>query len=328
MERLGVSSCSVLVTGGSGFVGGGLLRYLSAQGGYQLNAALRQEYQDLPAGVQCHQVTGLSPSTDWSQALAGVEVVVHAAARVHVMHEQAQDPLAEFRLANVEGTLQLARQALAAGVRRFIFISSIKVNGETTVPDQPFSADDQPAPQDPYGISKWEAELALRDLLSDSAMELVIIRPVLIYGPGVKANFLSLMRVVERGIPLPLARVSSRRSLLGLDNLLDLIHICMNHPAASNQTFLASDGQDVTLPELLRHIAGAMSKPCRLIPVPVGLMSITAKLLGRGATAQRLLSCLQVDIVKNKQLLQWSPPVRLEQSIRKTVKAYLELSKR
>lgn len=328
MECLGVSSCNVLVTGGSGFVGGGLLHYLSAQGGYQLHAPLRGKRHVLPADVQCHQVAGLTPTGDWSQALAGVEVVVHAAARVHVMHEQAHDPLTEFRLTNVEGTLQLARQALAAGVRRFIYISSIKVNGETTAPGQPFRADDNPAPQDPYGISKWEAELALRDLLSGSAMELVIIRPVLIYGPGVKANFMSLLRVVERGVPLPLARVTSRRSLLSLDNLFDLIRICLDHPAAANQTFLASDGQDVTLPELLRHIARAMSKPCRLIPVPVGLMHIFAKLLGRGATAQRVLSSLQVDIAKNQQLLQWSPAVSLEQGVSKTVLAYLESSKR
>ncbi|WP_410017129.1 UDP-glucose 4-epimerase family protein [Pseudomonas sp. 5P_3.1_Bac2] len=317
----------MLVTGASGFVGGSLLRYLSAQGGYRLHAALRKECPDLPADVRCHQVEGLAPTTDWSQALAGVEVVVHSAARVHVMQEQEQDPLAEYRLANVAGTVQLARQALAAGVRRFIYISSVKVNGEFTESGRAFTAEDTPAPQDPYGVSKWEAELALRELLSGSSMELVIIRPVLIYGPGVKANFLSLLRVVERGVPLPFARVTQRRSLVGIDNLLDLIKLCFDHPAAVGQIFLASDGQDVSLPELLRHIAHAMDKPCRLLPVPLSFMRAGAKILGRGAMAQRLLSSLQVDIRKNQQMLQWTAPVSLEQGVIKTVQAYLEASK-
>jgi len=260
--------------------------------------------------------------------LIDVEVVVHAAARVHVMNEEATDPMAAFRLVNVEATLNLARQAADAGVRRFIFISSIKVNGEGTEPGAAFTADDLPAPVDPYGVSKFEAEMGLRYLAESVPMEIVIIRPVLVYGPGVKANFLNMIRWLQRGLPLPLGAIDNKRSLVSLDNLIDLIVTCFDHPLAANQTFLVSDGEDVSTTQLLCKIGRALGQRVFLLPVPVGLMSCVARLLGKGAIAQRLFGSLQVDIEKNKRLLGWTPPVTLDRGLSAAVQPFLESRKR
>ncbi|AZD30984.1 UDP-glucose 4-epimerase [Pseudomonas chlororaphis] len=251
-------------------------------------------------------------------------MVIHVAARVHVMHDTLTDPLAAFREVNVEGTLNLARQAVEAGVKRFIFISSIKVNGEQTSSGAPYTADDMPAPVDPYGISKLEAEQGLLALAADTGMEVVIIRPVLVYGPGVKANFLSMMRWLYRGVPLPFGAVQNRRSLVALDNLVDLIVTCIDHPAAANQRFLASDGEDVSTTDLLRKLAFALGKPAHLIRVPVWLMSTVATFLGRRALSQRLFGSLQVDITKNQQLLGWTPPVSLDDALGLTAQYFLD----
>lgn len=263
----------------------------------------------------------LDTNSDWSALLQGVDVVVHAAARVHVMRDTAPDPLRAFRAVNVDGSLHLARQAAAAGVRRFIFISSIKVNGEMSSLGQPFTALDVPAAQDHYGVSKAEAEAGLRQLAAETGMEVTIIRPPLVYGPGVKANFLSLMRWVARGIPLPLGAIhDNRRSLVALDNLVDLIVTCIDHPAAANQTFLASDGEDLSTTALLRRLAGAMEVPSRLIPVPVSMLEWGAAIVGKRAMIQRLCSSLQVDVEPTLTRLGWTPPISVDEGLHRAAR--------
>ena len=312
----------ILLSGGSGFVGRAVWGALKIHGSVRL--ALRgpsaAEFTD---GAEAVRVS-LSPDQDWSSALVGVSVVIHCAARVHVMNEEATDPLAEFRRVNVEGTLCLARQAATAGVRRFLFVSSIKVNGESSQLGHPFTADQPSAPGDPYGVSKCEAEDSLRALSQDSGMEVVIIRPPLVYGPGVKANFLAMMRWLWRGIPLPLGGITeNRRSLVFLENLVDLIITCIDHPAAANQTFLVSDDEDLLTAALLRRMAAALGRPARLIPVPVGLITLGAKMIWRPSIAQRLCGSLQVDIGKTKELLGWSPPVSVDEGLRRTAEHWL-----
>ncbi len=320
-------SMAFLVTGGSGFLGRALIDRLVQMPGCSVIAPLRTPSATLPMGVRSLQLGNLDGTNDWKAALTGVDVVVHAAARVHVMNEVASDPLAAFREVNVEATLNLARQAAVCGVKRFIFISSIKVNGEGTEPGTVYRADDAPSPIDPYGISKYEAEKGLMVLAATTGMEVVIIRPVLVYGPGVKANFLSMMRWLYRGVPLPFGAVDNRRSLVAVDNLVDLIVTCSDHPAAANQVFLASDGEDVSTTQLLRKLAAALGKSARLLPVPARLMSGVAALLGRQALADRILGSLQVDISKNRQLLGWMPPVTLDQALALTAQHFLDSRK-
>ena len=307
----------VLVTGAQGFVGLPLSAAL-VKLGYQVRGAVRGNFQD-KEGQETLSVGDINGDTVWSEVLADVSVLIHLAARVHVMNEMTDDPLAEFRKINVEGTLNLARQAFKAGVSRFIYISSIKVNGEFTEPGRPFRADDAPQPMDPYGISKREAEDGLRQLAKDTGLEVVIIRPPLIYGLGVKANFLSMMRWIHKGIPLPLGAINNARSLVALDNLVDLIVTCIQHPAAANQTFLVSDGEDVSTTDLLKKTALAMGIKARLIPVPDILIKAGGKLLGKGDVVQRLCGNLQVDITKAQQLLGWAPPISVEEGLRRAV---------
>ncbi|MGB1222496.1 MAG: NAD-dependent epimerase/dehydratase family protein, partial [Alcanivoracaceae bacterium] len=254
-------------------------------------------------------------------SLSGVDCVVHCAARVHQMNDQASDPLASFRRHNRDATLVLARAAADAGVRRFVFISSIKVNGEQTRPGQPFRADDRPAPEDPYGQSKAEAEEGLRAVAAETGMEVVIIRPPLVYGPGVRANFAALMGLVARGLPLPFGRVDNRRSLVFLDNLVDLVLTCCDHPAAAGQVFLVSDDDDLSLARLVRELAAAMGRPARLLPVPVSVMSLVARLLGRADLVKRLFGSLQVEVGPTRERLGWTPPVTVSDAFRRTVRA-------
>jgi nucleoside-diphosphate-sugar epimerase len=290
----------------------------------ELIAVSRRSLPELPASITQTRIADLTADTTWQPVLQSVEVVIHAAARVHVMHDTSSDPLAEFRKVNVDGTLNLARQAAAAGVRRFIFISSIKVNGEGTAVGEPYCADARPAPIDPYGISKMEAEQGLRTLAVETGMEVVIIRPVLVYGPGVKANFLSMMRWLHKGVPLPFGAIDNRRSLVALDNLVDLIVTCIDHPAAANQTFLVSDGEDLSTTELLRRMGVALGKSTRLLPVPSRLLEVGAAMLGKQALAQRLCGSLQVDISKTRELLNWTPSVTVDQALRKTAENFLQ----
>lgn len=276
----------------------------------------------MPANVKCVQVIGLTPDTDWGPNLVNVDIVIHLAARAHIMRDTAIDPLAEFRKVNSQGTLNLARQAAAMGVRRFVFVSSIGVNGAESF-DQPFTADDKVAPHSPYAISKFEAEQALQVLAIETGMEVVIIRPPLVYGPDAPGNFGSLMRWLKQGIPLPLGAIHNLRSLVALDNLVDLIATCITHPAAANQNFLVSDGEDVSTTELLRRMGQAMGCPARLIPVPAGVLKAAAALLGKHDMAQRLCGSLQVDIQKTRQLLGWNPPLTLDQGLKKAAQGFL-----
>jgi UDP-glucose 4-epimerase len=251
--------------------------------------------------------------------LREVDAVFHLAARVHVMKDTAVDSLAEFRKVNVLGTLNLARQAAAVGVKRFVFVSSVKVNGESTPVGQAFTEADEPNPQDAYAVSKFEAEQGLREIAADTGMAVVIIRPPLVYGPGIKANFAALMRAVQRGWPLPLGAVRNQSSLVALDNLVDFVVTCITHPQAVNQTFLVSDGQDLSTTELVRGMAHAAGVPARLLPVPVWALQAGATLLGKGDAVQRLCGNLQVDISKARQLLGWVPPVSVDEGLRRAV---------
>jgi nucleoside-diphosphate-sugar epimerase len=236
---------------------------------------------------------------------------------VHVMADTAADPLEEFRRVNVQGTLNLAQQAAAAGANRFVFVSSIKVNGESTKLGAPFKADDVPAPKDAYGVSKMEAEQGLRELAERTGLEVVIIRPPLVYGPGVKANFAAMMRWLKRGVPLPMGAIHNQRSLVALDNLVDLLVACLAHPAAANQTFLVSDGEDVSTTELLRRMGQALGCPARLVPVPASWLKLTAAGVGKSDVAQRLCGSLQVDIEKTRRLMGWAPPISLDEGLRR-----------
>ncbi len=309
---------TVLLTGASGFVGKAVLAAAKRRGIVVRPVFRSHASANGQSGAVL--VPGQDGEADWAQALQGVDVVIHAAARAHVMREEAQDPLTEYRRVNVQGTSNLARRAAAAGVRRFVFISSIKVNGEATLPGRPFTADDVLAPEDAYGISKAEAETDLRRIAQETGMEVTIIRPPLIYGPGVKGNFSSLIDWVRRGLPLPLGGIThNRRSLVGLDNLVDLIWVCVEHPKAANQTFLISDGEDLSMAELLRRIGKSLGRPVRLLWVPAGLITFMASLLGKKVISQRLLSSLQVDISKTSELLGWRPSVTVDQGLRKAV---------
>ena len=311
----------IFVTGASGFVGSALVAHL-AQQGLRVRACSRQVVAPVNDCVEVVPNIDLLTVHDLKYLFTGVSSVVHAAARVHVMNETSSDPLADFRLMNVEVTLRLARQAAAAGVKRFIFLSTIKVNGECTPLGQPFLATDQPNPQDAYAISKLEAERGLRQIATETGLEVVIIRPPLVYGPGVAANFGRLLAWVSKGIPLPLAcATANRRSFVGIDNLIDLLAVCTTHPKAANQIFLISDGHDVSTAELLRCMAKALNRQALLVPVPVGWLASAAKLLGATEAAQRLLQSLQVDIEKNEVLLGWTPPFSLGQGLQRVAQA-------
>jgi nucleoside-diphosphate-sugar epimerase len=261
----------------------------------------------------------INKRTWWNSALVGVETIVHLAARVHVMHDTAESPLNAFREVNVHGALNLAQQAAEAGVKRFIFMSSIKVNGEFTRPDHPFTEADTPSCQDAYGVSKQEAEQGLRQIAAATGMELVIIRPPLVYGPRVKANFAALMRVVQKGWPLPLGAIHNQRSLVALDNLVDFIITCISHPQAGNQTFLISDGQDLSTTELVRGIAQAAGVPARLLPVPVWALEWAGRMVGKSEAVQRLCGNLQIDPSKARTLLGWTPKISVQEGLRRAV---------
>jgi nucleoside-diphosphate-sugar epimerase len=311
----------VLVTGASGFVGSALCAHLVAEG-YAVRGAVRKMREKLLPGVEYQIVSDMSISANWREVLTDINVVVHCAARVHVMKEASVDSLAAFREVNVKGTAYLAEQAVDRGAKRFIYISSIKVNGETTS-GHPFKADDTPAPEDHYGISKWEAEQVLREIAEKTGLEVVIIRPPLVYGPGVRANFLRLMQGIMSGVPLPLGAIDNRRSIVALDNLVDLVEECLHNPQAVNQTFLVSDGDDLSTKALIQHIAVALGRPVRLIPVPVSLLRAMARLLGKSEFAQRLCGSLQIDISKTQDQLSWSPPISVDEALHKTAKHFL-----
>lgn len=311
---------NILVTGADGFVGSALCKQLLEQG-ENVIGSVRYHQQIVPVGIKRIIIGDINSETCWDEALESVDVVIHTAARVHVMNDGSTDPLAEYRRINVEGTLNLARQAASAGVKRMVFISSIKVNGEETALGAPFSEQDAPAPVDPYGISKLEAETGLREIAAQAGMDVTIVRPPLVYGPGVKANFLSMIHWVNKGVPLPFGDVNNKRSFVALENLVDFLYCCAKHPRAANQTFLISDDQDVSTTDLLKKVAHALGKPSRLVPVPKSILLFLGGLLRKKAVVSRLLGSLQVDISPAKESLGWKPLVSLDQGLKKIAEA-------
>ncbi len=311
----------ILVTGATGFIGRSLCEKLLLSD-YSVRGAVRitNAPKNLPAGVQAAPIKSIGHDTDWSAALTGIDTVIHLAARVHVMGETSCDPLTPYREVNVAGTENLARQAAAKGVRRFVFLSSVKVHGEET--EVPYSEQLHPAPEDPYGVSKLEAEKVLRQITAETGLEVVIIRPPLVYGPGVKANFLNLLKIVKSGLPLPLASITNARSLVYLGNLIDAIITCMNHPQAAGQTYLVSDCEDVSTPMLIRNVAYALDRPVRLFPLPTSLLRLAGNLTGKSMAVDRLLGSLAVDIGKIKRELGWNPPFTMAEGLAMTASWY------
>ncbi|KAF0220654.1 MAG: NAD-dependent [Geobacteraceae bacterium] len=253
----------------------------------------------------------------------GIDTVIHLAARVHVMKEVASNPLSEFRKTNTEGTLQLAKQAAAAGVKRFVFMSTIGVNGNTSG-CRAYTEDDKPAPHNPYSVSKLEAEIGLREISEKTGMEVVIIRAPLVYGPGNPGNFLSLLCIIAKGIPLPLASINNRKSFLYAENLADALACCATNPAAAGQTYLVSDREDVSTPELIRRVASALGRPARLIPFPTDLMRLAGRMLGKSSAVERLVGSLQVDNSKIQKELGWKPPFTMQEGLQSTAEWFLK----
>jgi len=306
----------ILLTGASGFVGKGLAVSLMEHG-HSVRIAVRSSIE--LAGTEQALVPEIDNHTVWGRHLKGIDTVIHCAGRAHVMNDLFADPLPEYRRINVGGTINLARQAAKAGARRFIFISSVKVNGEQTVKGHPYSEKDAPLPQNPYAISKFEAEQALLELARETGLEVVIIRPALVYGSGVKANFFTMLRMVKLGVPLPFGSIENKRSFIYLENLQSLIMQCITHPKAVNQVFLASDGNDLSTTELLRYCASAMGVGIFLLPIPESWCVLGASMLGQSDAIQRLCGTLQVDISKARKLLGWEPPVTVQAGLQKTV---------
>ena len=305
----------VLVTGATGFVGAALVKRLVSTGRFNVRAGVRTGVAEVPSGSERVVVGEIDMETDWTEPLSHVSVVVHLAGRAHVLPEKSADSLASFRRVNVDGTLNLARHAARRGITRFVFLSSIKVHGDAGY----FSETDVPAPADDYGISKYEAEQGLSKISKESGMEIVIIRPPLVYGPGAKANFRMLVKAVKTGLPLPLGGIDNRRSLVALDNLVDFIIACVVHPAAANQIFLVSDGEDLSTPDLVRRVGVAMNRPARLVSLPVALLRAVAVLIGRRDAALRLIESLYLDSSKAARMLGWSPPLSVDEGLRRAV---------
>jgi nucleoside-diphosphate-sugar epimerase len=309
-----------IVTGANGFVGKPLCAELLLRG-QSVCAAVRSANSLIQKG-DATIVGSIDGETNWRDALRDIDVVIHLAARVHVMKDDAADPLSEFLKVNLHGTENLARQAVQAGVKRFVYVSSIKVNGESTTGSQPFSESNQPNPQDPYGISKWRAEEALRRIEQETGLEVVIVRPPLVYGAVVKGNFISLMAAIDKGIPLPLAGANNLRSLLYVGNLVDALIACATHPAAAGQTYLLSDGEDVSTAMLVEKIAAALERKSRSFFFPPSVLRAAAAILGRSTQADRLFGSLQVNNQKIRNELGWCPPFTLEQGLRATADWY------
>jgi len=309
----------VALSGCTGFVGSAVMKTLIAN---NIEGVLLAR-QPVPGGgnFSTFAISSIDGRTNYKDCFEGIECIIHCSARVHVMNDFSTDPLGAFREINTHGALNLARQATGFGVKRFIFISSVKVNGKYNRSGEPFKSDDNFVPDDPYGLSKYEAEQGLLALAEETGMEVVIVRPPLVYGPGVKANFASLIKWVNRGVPLPLGAVHNKRSLIALDNLVSFIVHCIDHPKAANEVFLISDGEDVSTTELLHKVAKAFGKRSLLIPVPVCLMILAARLIGKEDMANRLFGSLQVDNSKACDLLAWKPVTNMDAQLKKIADA-------
>ena len=306
----------ILVTGANGFVGSTLCDELHRRG-YAVRGAVRNS-RSLPENIESVAIDAIDEKTDWRNAFDCVDVVIHLAARVHVMRESANNPLEEFRKINVAGTERLARAAAESGVKRFVYVSTIKVNGEWTRRDEVFVESDEACPQDPYGISKWEAEQALHRVAKETGLEIVIVRPPLVYGPKVKGNFAQMLKVVRKGIPLPLAAVNNLRSLIYVGNLADILILCATHPAAVGQTYLVSDDDDVSTSDLLYELGKATGCPARLLSCPPILLKWAGSLFGRSEQVERLIGSLRMDSSKVRRELNWTPPYSLLQGLQAT----------
>ncbi len=317
---------NLLVTGATGFVGRALITKMLLNHDYHVSASVRRVVDDIPSAVKQIKIDGISSETDWSSALQDVDCIIHAAARVHVMSDRTADPLKEFRQINTEGTLNLAEQAAESGVKRFIYLSSIKVNGEESLPGTQFTPEDIFVPTDFYALSKYEAEQGLLSISKKTTMEVVIIRPPLVYGPGVKANFLTMMRWLHKGLPLPFGAIKNKRSFIALENLIDFIVTCIEHSAASNQVFLVADGEDMSMSELLTRLSLALGKQPRLLPINQEFIQLLFKLFGKKDLANRICSSLLIDMTKAKTLLNWNPPVSVDKGLKKTAKYFLEMN--
>lgn len=310
----------ILITGSNGFLGSWLVNTYQGKKLSLLDRDPVSKHSGYP-----YLSAEINSADDYSQALVGCDAVIHCAARVHIMDDKVENPLSLYREANTAGVLNLARQAMYNGIKRFIFISSIKVNGESSRKGQPFTANDDRLPQDSYGLSKSEAEVQLLDLAKGSEMEVVIIRPTLVYGPGVKANFASLFRLVSKGIPLPFGCINkNKRSLVSIDNLVDLIVTCIDHPNAANQVFLVSDDHDLSTSEIVHEMAIALGKSAWQLPVPMWCYKLAGKLFNKSDVIDRLTGSLQVDIRHTKETLNWMPPQSLQAGFKQTAQAFLE----
>ena len=308
---------NVFITGAGGFIGSVLCEKMIS-GGFSVIGAQRSPITSIPQRGMKHIAIDLTDSNiKWDSLLPGIDVVIHLAARVHVMKKDTADPLAAYRRINLHGTEKLARQAAALGVKRFVFLSTVKVNGEESW--RPYTETGTPAPVDSYGISKMEAELRLRKIAAETGMAVVILRPPLVYGPGVKANFLKLLQTVDRRMPLPFAGVKNQRSLIYVENLVDAIVACVRHPNAPGQTFLVSDGEDVSTPDLIRMMSALLHKSPRLFSVPGLCLHIASRLTGKGLMMDRLIGSLTVDTAKIREELDWRPPFTLQEGIAETV---------
>jgi nucleoside-diphosphate-sugar epimerase len=313
---------NILVTGATGFVGKALCEALRRNGDRVSAASRRTDSSERRDGTIYFEVGDIDAFTDWKAALQDIDVVIHLAARVHVMRDTSNDPLNEFMKVNTAGTEHLARSAAANGVKRLVYVSSIKVNGEETVGDRRYTEQDAPRPQDPYGISKWEAEQALHQVAQETGLEIVIVRPPLVYGAGVKGNFIQMMGAVARGVPLPFASSLNKRDLLYVGNLVDALITCASHPASVGQTYLLCDGEPVSTAQLLRALAQALAVPSRLFPFPLGALKLAGKLSGRSDQFERLLGSLQIDSGKIRRELNWTPPFTMQQGLQTTADWY------
>lgn len=310
----------ILVTGANGFLGHHVATTLSKLPNYEVRACIREnKNHNFLKNIKVFSNLDLIKHNDWNLALSGVSCVIHCAARVHIMIDQPHKSLTEFRKINLYATIALAKQAIANKVKRFIYLSSIKVNGENSLTGKPFTADDPVNPADPYAISKMEAEQALMSLAKETTMEIVIIRPPLIYGPGVKANFKTMINLIKRLIPLPLNNIKNKRSLVAVDNLVDFIKLCIIHPKAANQIFLVADGEDLSTTELLIKIANALNKPIFWLPIPLWIIRLFAKILTKNKLNNKLFDNLQIDLNKNKRLLGWEPLINMDFALKATV---------
>ena len=313
----------VFITGADGFIGKALCTEMLSRG-WQVRASIRslEKIKSLPEEIQIIETGSIGPDTDWANALDNVDSVVHLAGRVHAMEDSSSDPLSGYRFVNTFGTGKLARSAASSGVRRFIFMSTVKVNGEGG--GVPYCEDDIPGPSDPYSISKWEAEKTINAIAGETGMEAVSIRAPMVYGPEVKANFFKLLKIVDRGIPMPFAGVKNKRSMIYLGNLVDVIITCLTHPEAGQKTYLVSDDYDISTPELIRQIAESLGKTAKLFYLPLFMLRLTGAITGKSQAIDRLTNSLAVDLSRIKRELNWNPPFTLAQGLKQTAEWFIK----